>query len=131
MIVIFHLVVEMTAVILHFVKVQTLVRVFVVILKLTESGAFTKSGSITAIATSFNNLSNLEIPAKSSRANLGVRGYRVNKFKKLRLNNFRNNQNEQAKRKDKMRKKEEREKGKRIRDNQSLEFAAGRFSIQA
>ena len=95
----------MTAVILHFVKVQTLVRVFVVIIKLTESGAFTKSGSITAIATSFNNLSNLEIPAKSSRANLGVRGYRVTKFKKLRLNNFSNNQNEQAKRKDKMRKK--------------------------
>lgn len=122
----------MTAFILHFVKVQTLVRVFVVILKLTETGAFTKSGSITAIATSFNNLSNLEIPAKSSRANnLGVRGYRVNKFKELRLNNFSNNQNEQAKRKDKMRKKEEREKGKRIRDNQSLEFAAGRFSIQA
>ena len=120
----------MTAFILHFVKVQTLVRVFVVILKLTESRAFTKSGSITAIATSFNNLSNLEIPAKSSRANLGVRGYRVNKFKKLRLNNFSNNQNEQAKRKDKMRKKEEREKGKRIRDNQSLKFAAGRFSVQ-
>ena len=38
------------------------------ILKLTESGAFTKSGSITATASSFNNLSNLDIPAKSSRA---------------------------------------------------------------
>ena len=76
-------------------------------------------------------LSNLEIPAKSSRANLGVRGYTVNKFKKLRLNNFSNNRNEQAKRKDKMRRKEKREKGKWIGDNQSFEFAAGRFSIQA
>lgn len=106
-------------------------RVFVVILKLTESGAFTKSGSITATATSFNNLSNLEIPAKSSRANLGVRVYTVTKFKKLRLNRFSNNQNEQAKGKDKNEKKGEREKGKRIGDNQSLEFAAGRLSIQA
>ena len=101
------------------------------ILKLTQSGAFMKSGSITATATSFNNLSNLEIPAKSSIANLGVRVYTVTKFKKLRLNRFSNNQNEQAKRKDKMRKKEEREKGKTIGDNQCLEFAAGRFSIQA
>lgn len=121
----------MTAVILHFVRGTDLLRVFVVILKLTESGAFTKSCSMTALATSFNNLSNLEIPAKSSRAYLGVRGYRVNKFKKLRLNNFSNNKNKQAKQKDKMRKKEEREKGKRIRDNQSVQFAAGRFSIQA
>ena len=106
-------------------------RVFVVILKVTESGPFTKSGSITATATSFNNLSNLEIPAKSSRANLGVRVYTVTKFKKLRLNRFSNNQNEQAKRKDKNEEKGEREKGKRIGDNQSLEFAAGRLSIQA
>ena len=53
-------------------------RVFVVILKLTELGAFTKSGSITATATSFNNLSNLEIPAKSSRANLGGAGLHSN-----------------------------------------------------
>ena len=108
-------------------------RVFVVILKLTESGAFTKSGSITATATatSFNNLSNLEIPAKSSRANLGVRVYTVTKFKQLRLNRFSNNQNEQSKRKDKNEEKGEREKGKRIGDNQSLEFAAGRLSIQA
>ena len=66
-----------------------------------------------------------------SAPNLGVRVYTVTKFKKLRLNRFSNNQNEQAKRKDKMKKKEEREKGKRIGDNQSLEFAAGRFSIQA
>ena len=97
------------------------------ILKLTESGAFTKSGSITAIATSFNNLSNLEIPAKSSRANLGVRGYTVNKSKKIRLNNFSNNQNEQAKRKDKIRKKGR--KGKREKDRGQSIFGICRRKI--
>ena len=55
------------------------------ILKLTESGAFTKSGSITATATSFNNLSNLEFRLKAQELP-GVRVYTVNKFKKLRLN---------------------------------------------